>query len=286
MMSAFAIREMMDDDVPEVVSLLCEGFPSTPEYWRSGLDRLARRERPPNTEKYGYVLAGENALGGVVLTIPSIHDDGSTRQVFINISSWYAQPSFRGTPAKELYRHASRHEDITYTNLSAAAHTIKTITSFGFQEWTGGQMVAFGLKRDRSSAKRLRFHKWDETEALGLSPAEVKVLADHEAFGCLTFCLETSNGLFPFVFVRRWIKGFVPCAQLIYCRNLVDLIEHGRAISMRLAMRGFPLMIVDASGPIKGLAGQYIRGRGKYFKGPRPLRAVDHTYSEMVLLGF
>jgi len=288
MASAFVIREIRDDDLAEVVALLCQGFPRrTPEYWRAGLQRLATRERPPYTEKYGYVLATEDALGGVVLTIASDHEDGLKRQVFINISSWCAQPSFWGAPARELYRHACRRQDVTYTNLSAAAHTIKTITSFGFQEWTSGQMVAVGLKWDRSSLRKLHFLTLNEAKSIGISSAEARLLADHEDFGCLAFCLETPNGLFPFVFVRRRIKGFVPCAQLIYCRNLGDLVEHGPAISMWLAIRGFPFMIIDASAMINGLTGCYFPGKArKYFKGPQPLKAVDHSYSEMVIFGF
>lgn len=68
MTGAFEIREIGDDDLAEVVGLLCEGFPRrTPEYWRTGLQKLANRERPPDTEKYGYVLTAGNELRGVVL---------------------------------------------------------------------------------------------------------------------------------------------------------------------------------------------------------------------------
>jgi hypothetical protein len=71
MTAAFEIREVGDDDLAEVVALLCEGFPRrTPEYWRTGLQKLANRERPPDTDKYGYVLTAGNELRGVVLTIP------------------------------------------------------------------------------------------------------------------------------------------------------------------------------------------------------------------------
>jgi len=46
-------------------------------------------------------------------------------------------------------------------------------------------------------------------------------------------------------------------------------------------------MLIDASAPIEGLVGYYVDGKSsKYFKGPRPVKAIDHTYSEMVLLGF
>jgi hypothetical protein len=287
MTAAFEIREIDEDDLTEVVALLCDGFPrSTPTYWQAGLKRLARRERPPLTEKYGYVIAAENRLRGVVLTIPSVHQEGLTRRVYTNISSWYMQPAFRGPPAKELYRYATRHEGVTYTNLSAATHTIKTIKSFGFQEWTAGQMVAVGVRRYRSPLGKVRFLSPDKLGNSDCS-AEANLLADHENFGCLTFCLETANRLCPFIFVRRHVRRFIPCAQLIYCRDLTDLVQHGLAISSWLTMRGFPLMLIDASGPIEGLIGYYIdRKNSKYFKGPRPVKAHDHTYSEMALFGF
>ena len=286
MTAAFEIREIGDDDLAEVVALLCEGFPrSTFAYWRAGLQRLAKRERPPSTEKYGYVLTTENRLRGVVLTIPSVHEEGLERRVYVNISSWYVQPTLRGSPAKELYRHASRREGITYTNLSAAIHTIKTIKSFGFQEWTAGQMVAVGVKRPRSPLGKIRFLSPNKLGSSDRS-VEANLLADHESFGCLTFFLETPNCLSPFIFVRRRVRGVIPCAQLIYCRDLTDLIQHGLAISSWLTMRGFPLMLIDASAPIEGLVGYYVDGKSsKYFKGPRPVKALDHTYSEMALFG-
>ena len=54
-----------------------------------------------------------------------------------------------------------------------------------------------------------------------------------------------------------------------------------------LLCEGSPLMLIDASAPIEGLVGYYVDGKSsKYFKGPRPVKAIDHTYSEMVLLGF
>jgi hypothetical protein len=178
MTAAFEIREIGDDDLAEVVALLCEGLPrSTSAYWRAGLQRLAKRERPPSTEKYGYVLTTENRLRGIVLTIPSVHEEGLERRVYVNISSWYVQPTLRGSPAKELYRHASRREGITYTNLSAATYTIKTIKSFGFQEWTAGQMVAVGVKWPRSSLGKIRFLSQNKLGSSDRS-AEANLLAE------------------------------------------------------------------------------------------------------------
>lgn len=288
MAAAFEIREIVDDDLPQVVRLLCEGFTErTPEYWQTGLGKIANRERPADTEKYGYVLVADDALRGVILTISSVHEDGSEKQTVINVGSWYVQPPFRGPPARELYGHACGRDGITYTNLSPALHTINTIRSFGFEEWTAGQMIAVGLKWDQSSLQKNRIVSSSRLADAEICPSEKKLLADHESLGCLAFCMDTPDGASPFIFVRRRVKGFIPCAQLIYCRDLTDLVRHGLTISSWLMMRGFPLLLVDASASIEGLLGHYVAGRAsKYFKGPRPIKAIDHTYSEMVFLGF
>jgi hypothetical protein len=44
---------------------------------------------------------------------------------------------------------------------------------------------------------------------------------------------------------------------------------------------------VDASAPLEGFFGRYYPGRAaKYYKGPLPGLFVDHSYSEMIYIGF
>jgi hypothetical protein len=281
------IRAIDDDDLDQVVALLTEGFPRrTPAYWRSGLSRLAERDRPDGTETYGYAIDAGGELHGVVLAIPSMHDGSDGPIVMVNISSWFARQEFRGGPAKELYRHATARDDVTYTNLSAVPHTIKTIRGFGFHEWTAGQLICTSLRGGRSHGSG-RLLSPRDAEGAGLAEAEASRLADHERLGCVTAVVETPHGLQPLIFLRRRIKRAVPCAQLIYCADVAVLVDHGRAISAALAKRGLPLMLVDSSGPVPGLTGRYVPAKAsKYLKGSRPANAVDHTYSEMVLLGF
>ena len=58
-------------------------------------------------------------------------------------------------------------------------------------------------------------------------------------------------------------------------------------IYLWLLARGYPALLVDGSGPIIGLKGKYFPGKAaKYYKGQFPLYAVDHTYSEMIYIGF
>jgi hypothetical protein len=279
------IRTLSDQDLSEAVRLLTEGFPRrNEEYWRVGLARLARREPPEHTVPVGYGLFEGDRMHGVVLAIPSLHAHPRGNQTFVNISSWYVEPSHRGALAKQLYDHASsRHPDVTYTNLSAAAHTQKAIRKMGFQEWTEGQMLGVGT---RSTPGRKRVVPAREARSAGLPDSVAQTLVDHEEAGCIAFCLETPEKLAPFVFLRRRVMR-LPCAQLIYCESLDDLVENGRKLSATLALRGYPAMIVDAAGPIPGLRGRYFAGKAsKYIRGPAPLLHVDHTYSEMIFLGF
>ena len=132
----------------------------------------------------------ENALRGVVLTIASVHTEGSERRVFINISSWYVQPPFRGSPAKEPYRHACCREGITYTNLSAAEYTVKTIISLGFEEWTAGQTVILDSKWRQPSREIIRILPLDKLVGVEIGSTEAELLADHENLGCLTSVLR------------------------------------------------------------------------------------------------
>ena len=88
------------------------------------------------------------------------------------------------------------------------------------------------------------------------------------------------------MFRTRLVKSAIPCAQLIYCRDIADFVRFAGPIGRFLALRGRPLVIVDANGPIAGVAGTYRRGTApKYFRGPLRPRLGDLAYTEYALLG-
>jgi hypothetical protein len=96
----------------------------------------------------------------------------------------------------------------------------------------------------------------------------------------------TSDGAHPFVFMLRWTKAVIPCAQLIYCRHIRDFVRLAQPIGRYLAVRGRPLVIIDSNGPIPGLIGKYVAGKApKYFKGPERPHLGDLAYTETVLFG-
>ena len=279
------IRPIGPADLPEVVTLLTEGFPGRPRaYWEVGLTRLGERAEPPGTEQYGYVI-DHGGLTGVILAISSDHATPEGPRVYTNISSWAVRPSSGILDALQLLRRAASAPEATVTTLSAVPDTLKMMRRLGFQCWTEGQVVGIGT----ASTGRAGVLDLEAARAAGLDERRASVLANHAAMGCLTPCLQVRDGLTPLIFLPRRIERPVPvrAAQLIYCAHLTDLLPHTAVVWRWLAARGYPLMIVDASGPLPGIRGRYYPGRAaKYYRGPNPGMDCDHTYSEMVYLGF
>ena len=44
------------------------------------------------------------------------------------------------------------------------------------------------------------------------------------------------------------VKAVIPCAQLIYCRDLADFSRFAGPIGRYLARRGVPIAIIDSNG--------------------------------------
>jgi hypothetical protein len=65
-----------------------------------------------------------------------------------------------------------------------------------------------------------------------------------------------------------------------------DFVRFAGTLGRFLLKRGMPVFMLDANGPIEGLAGVYFAGRApKYFRGPAQPRLGDLAYTEAVLFG-
>ncbi len=277
------IRGIVEDDLGAVTALLQEGFPHGREdYWPTAIGHLANRDRTTDAERYGYLLIVDGLPRGLILAIPSLHDEQGESRLFVNLSGWYVQPEFRRGRALPLYLRASRRKDVTYTNLTPSAQTIEVITRFGFEEWTAGQMLAIDLKLALPTSRKARLLDIEGAGAAGLPAGDLALLSDHQRLGCLAVCLETPDGLEPLIFLKRRIKGRLPCGQLIFCRSEATLIEYNHAVSRGLWRLGYPVMLLDSSASVPRFQGRFVAGkRMRYFKGARPQSFIDHTYSEL-----
>ena len=78
----------------------------------------------------------------------------------------------------------------------------------------------------------------------------------------------------------------MPFARLVYCRDVEDFVRFAGPLGRYLVRRGFPLVVLDANGPVPGLIGKYSNDFPKYFKGPDKPRLGDMAYSTRVIFDF
>jgi hypothetical protein len=276
-------RPIGDGDLAAVADLLTRGFPGRPRrYWQAGLDRQRAAPLPPGCARYGYMLASGERPVGALLLLFAADDRGRLR---CNLSSWFVEPAFRAFAPLLLNVAAKRH-DATFLNVSPARHTWPTIEAQGFACYGRGQYVALPLL-GRGEAVRIETVGPDDAP---IEPcAERHLLARHAGYGCLSLAVEAADGRHPFVFRRARIRrGRVPlpAAQLLYCRDLREVVRFARPLGRALARRGMPFVLLDAVGPVARLPGFHVADwRRKYFKGPVPPRLGDLADTELALYG-
>ena len=283
---AVCCRQIEEGDIAGVAALLTRGFPGhSGDFWLGALQELARRESPPGLPKFGYLMESRGVPVGAVLLICSKIKAGDASGVRCNLSSWYVEPDYRAYAALLISR-ALRHKNVTYMNISAAPHTRPIIEAQGFSRYCDGIFVALPMLNPGFGGDKAKVHdvRWQPNVAFDRTDQEI--LLQHAAHGCSSLWCATSEHAYPFVFRLRFVKRVVPCAQMIYCRDIGDIVRFAAPIGRYLALRGRPFVIIDSNGPIPGLIGVYRRdSMPKYFKGPLRPRLGDLAYTECALLG-
>jgi hypothetical protein len=283
---AIRCRQIGEADIAAVTALLARGFRSrTPQFWSDALEQLRRRDPPPGFPKYGYLLESGDVLVGALLLICTTIREGGRVATRCNLSSWYVEPAYRAY-ATLLVSQALSHKDATYTNVSAAPHTWPIIEAQGFSRYCDGVFVAVPMLKDVFGGGGVRILDARDTATANFDACERDILLRHAAHGCISLWCEADGRAYPFVFLPRLVKRAIPCAQLVYCRDVDDFVRFAGPIGRYLARRGRPFVIIDSNGVIPGLFGTFRSGSmTKYFKGPLRPRLGDLAYSEYVVLG-
>ncbi len=279
-------RQIGDSDIVAIVDLLAKGFRLRDRsYWVRALAALASHATPPGFPKYGYMLECEGVPVGVILLIFSSVPSGDGPIIRCNVSSWYVEPAFR-SHASMLIAQAIKHKSVTYVNVSPAMHTRPIVEAQGFSCYSSGQFVAAPLLAPASTDTEARVVEVDTQGDVAVDAGERELLLNHKAHGCLSLWCIAAERAHPFVFMPRRVKGVIPCAQLIYCRDIAEFVRFARPLGRALMRRGKPAVIIDANGAIPGLPGRYIEGKSpKYFKGPHRPTFGDLAFTETVLFG-
>jgi len=171
-------------------------------------------------------------------------------------------------------------------NVSPAMHTWPLVEAQGFSRYSNGQFVSVPALNMTCADSDAQVIGVDAAADVHFDSFELDLLTIHKVHGCLSLWCKTSTGAYPFAFLPRLAKGVMPCAQLIYCRDIQDFVRFARPIGRYLTARGRPLVIIDSNGPIPGLVGKYFSNKApKYFKGPDRPRFGDLAYTEAVMFG-
>lgn len=278
-------RQIVDDDVNDVVDLLTRGFAPwrTRAFWQEVMARLAAHETP-GAPRYGYILDDGHKPVGVVLLVSSLVPTGHGTHLRTNVSSWYVDPAFRSY-ASVLISQAIRHKDVTYVNLTSVAHTRPILLAQGYTCYAKGVFIATLPLHILARAPGTRIVAADATPRASFASYERQLVLDHAGYGCAAFWCETEERAYPFVFRLRTLKG-IPCAQLVYCRDVEDCVRFAGPLARYLTARGRPLLLIDANGSIPGLFGKYLdQTMPRYFRGPERPRLGDLAYTEIAMLG-
>jgi hypothetical protein len=280
-------REIASGDVDAVAGLLSRGFPGRSHaYWIRGLQRQSSRAVPGGYPRYGYLLEAAGAVVGVLLLMYSEKAGVGKPALFCNVASWYVDPQFRNQ-ASLLSAIALKHKHVTYLNITPAPPTWPILEAQGYKRYCHGLFFAMpALSRGGGTVTAIAK---GSTRPDDLTESEFELLQRHASYGCLSLACRTPQGAMPFVLapfrIRQGRIG-LPALQLIWCRSIDDFVACGGAVGRYLMMRGRPLVVVDANGPIAGFAGFYNEARGqKYYRGPNPPRLGDLADTEYALYG-
>jgi len=284
-------RQITEADLETVVSLLTRGFAVRSRYyWQRALTKLKSHPTPGGFPKFGHLLESDGTPVGVILQIFSAIPTADGWRTRCNLSSWYVEPKFR-IYASMLVSQATKYQNVTYVNISPAIHTWPLVEAQGFSRYSNGQFVcvpALNMTCADGDARvtDIQVTGVDAAADVHFDSFELDLLTMHKAHGCLSLWCKTSTGFHPFAFLPCLAKSVMPCAQLIYCRDIQDFVRFARPIGRYLTARGRPLVIIDSDGPIAGLVGKYFGNKApKYFKGPDRPRFGDLAYTEAVMFG-
>jgi len=279
-------RQITEADFSSIATLLSRGFPKRKrKFWLAALEQLRSRSPPAGLPRYGYVLEADDLKVGVVLVVCStsqLNDRASTR---CNLSSWYVEPKYHSYAA--MFRSLVIADDnITYLNISARPNIWPIIETQGFSRYSNGVFIATPTLRGLLSSAKVKVFYASQHPKVDFDLSDQGLLLEHARYGCISLWCATPDFAYPFVFRRRLIKGLIPCAQMIYCRDVAEYVRFAGPIGRFLAMRCMPLVLIDANGPVPQLVGKFFGDRDqKYFKGPDRPRLGDIAYNEAALWG-
>jgi hypothetical protein len=283
------VREICESDLAAVGDLLTRGFVHRGrDYWMRGLARQTARTLPANAPRYGYLIEHKGIPVGCLLLIYSSKVIDGKTAAFCNLSSWYVDPEFRNYAAL-FASMVQKRKDVTYFNITPAVTTWPILEAQGYVSYCRGLYFSLPSLSWRGAGMTVSAVTPETAAVPALPEADLEMLRRHADYGNLSLVCSSAERALPFIFFRlRRRRGIVPvpALQLAYCPSIADFVTCAGALGRYLLVRGNPVVILDANGPVAGLPGFYSEAHGrKYFKGPHQPRLGDLADTELAIFG-
>ena len=164
-----------------------------------------------------------------------------------HVTSWCVEPEFRPY-ATLFFSKALRHNSVTYINVSATQKSRPIIKAQGFLQYSQGQFIAFpllNLLSRQPKESHVGIATGDDVPTARFETYELDLLKAHAKYGCICLWCITPERSYPFVFHPRLFKGFLPGAQLVFCRDIHDFVRFALPLGRYLAARGKVVTRID-----------------------------------------
>jgi hypothetical protein len=275
------IREIEERDLPAVTALFADAFPRRrAAYWQRGFENMRELSAIPGHVRYGYLFEADEKVRGVLLALSTQIGDACPR---INLSAWCVHPAYR-MMAGLLHIRVMKQKAGSFLNLSPAEQVVPMLEPLGFKPYTDGVCLLDPLAALRPS-RGWRLSRYDPSNNTGL-PAELAVTAArHSRYGCTVLLLHRGSAPAElFIYRVKWIKGIIPCAQMI-CGAPERIFEAAGLLMRHLLSKAIPFALFDVIEPYYMMGARTYLGRSlRYYHGAAPL-AGDMLDSEFALFG-
>jgi len=275
------IREIEEADVPSITTLFSEAFPRRrATYWQRGFENMRRLPAIPGRTRYGYLFEADEKVRGVLLSLSTQIGDACPR---VNLSSWYAHPSYRMT-AGLLHARVMNQKSGSYLNLSPAENVVPMLDALGFKPYTAG-VCLLDARVALCPSRGWQLTRYDPSKTNVLPAALTTTAERHHRYGCTVLMLHYGSAPAELLIYRvKWIKGILPCAQMIFGAPEQVLAAAG-PLMRHLLRRAIPLALVDIIEPCNMFGARTYAGRNlRYSHGTAPA-VGDMLDSEFALFG-
>lgn len=275
------VRRVDPDDIPAVCSLLHEGLNSrfTPEDWQ-GLFSPVWDHDPA---ELGILVEDKGSVVGFHGHVCSYRMIREQRERFVNFSSWFLRPEYRGRGlGREMVRIATENPDTTYTVFSPPPTSVDMFIELGFTPletvrnvWRkcGGTNVEYTLDLDV-----IKYRVW---------PEEQRILLDNLPYG-IEACMISAKceDCLVLYSVGRDQKGR-DCYDVLYRSNPDMFTRLAQSLANAILPDGDCVFAADR----RFVDGPALEARPESLQAPRLFRSpkfsheqIDLLYSELQLL--